>query len=169
MSRRSRLVFLGVPATVLVIACSTQSTQTAADASVSDARLRDTAPCTPGDPDCACTSGATYDCRRCDAGSPNNITCVDGRWPMFGCGGDACGPADVTTFVPPAYKHAKQDVGACATTEITAYFASCLDAGHTNAACDDFPIAHARCAACLSSVSTDATWGPVVVLRASST
>src|SRR5579863_10521683 len=76
-------------------------------------------------------------------------------------GGGAC-PTPVTlpsNYMPPAYVHAKQVVGACASSDITAYDTACVNtttASGTN--CSAFATAHAACTACLQSKLTDSTW-----------
>jgi hypothetical protein len=71
-------------------------------------------------------------------------------------------PADVSTWTPPAYKHAKSSLTACNAADLTGYDTACLAAGHTSAGCTAFQTAHAACTSCLNSKSTDSTWGAIV-------
>lgn len=80
-------------------------------------------------------------------------------------GGGSC-PTPVTlpsNYMPPAYAHARQQVGACAPSDITAYDAACINTTTASGAnCSAFDSAHATCAGCLQSKLTDSSWGPVV-------
>ncbi len=70
-----------------------------------------------------------------------------------------CAPADVSAFTPPAFVPVKRVVGACSSSDITAFTTACLDQAHTKAQCDAYKMAHAACAGCLETSSTAAGWG----------
>jgi hypothetical protein len=78
-------------------------------------------------------------------------------------GGPTCPtPADISTWTPPAYKHAKHDLTACTAQNLADFDTNCVNAStKSTSACKTWETANATCTACLVSLSTDSTWGPL--------
>jgi hypothetical protein len=72
-------------------------------------------------------------------------------------------PASVAYWKPPSYVPARQQPGACADADFSAYDAACINAGTSStSSCSAFKAAHTSCVACLESNLTDSSWGPLV-------
>lgn len=122
-----RWSLLGAVVGALAYGCSSSDTTATADAG--------------GNPDGATTDASTD-------GAPSDAT-PDAP-------GDAavvCAPRDVSTFTPPPYVHARQVVGACTDTQITAYYVACWAIGHSAAKCDAARAMAPACADCLDPKS----------------
>jgi hypothetical protein len=72
-------------------------------------------------------------------------------------------PADVSSWMPPAFHAPKTSSSACTAKDIADYDTACLNnMTRTSADCTAFTMAHPSCVSCLESKSTDTTWGPIV-------
>jgi hypothetical protein len=81
--------------------------------------------------------------------------------------GPACHPGSATSFQPPAYHAANRRAGACTATQIDGFYNGCVDPNAPPNGCDPYLGANAtqanqKCAACILSQPTDATYGPLV-------
>jgi hypothetical protein len=82
--------------------------------------------------------------------------------------GSVCPPADVSTFVPPAYRPAHRQAGACSSRQIADFYDLCLDENTSSSGwcASEFgatgTTANRACAACILTPDTAATLGPVL-------
>jgi hypothetical protein len=89
-----------------------------------------------------------------DDSSPSDDSSVPGMCPV---------PGDLSMWTPPAQKMPKTNPTACSAKDLADYDAACWNnTTRAQAACTAFGNAHPACVACLESMSTDSTWGPIV-------
>ena len=81
--------------------------------------------------------------------------------------GPVCAPSSISGFTPPPYRHARQELGACAPADITQFDGVCFNVvSGSLTLCNVFHKANPVCYACLVSNLTDTSWGPVVIANA---
>ncbi len=103
-------------------------------------------------------------------GDDSGLTGSDGGKHEGGVHTDAqapvCPPADVSTFMPPAYIPAKRTAAACTTAQISAFYDGCLAPNSTMTTCAPFSstgsTANKACAACIVTPATAMAYGALL-------
>jgi hypothetical protein len=87
--------------------------------------------------------------------------------PVFDAGcakGDPCSfPRDISTFTAPMFVPPRMPAMACAGGQAQGYLDACIGAASTPSTCNAWRTANTTCAACVESMPTDASLGPIVV------
>jgi hypothetical protein len=73
-------------------------------------------------------------------------------------------PADVSTFMPPAFVPPTPAKNVCNMTQIQGYWDNCRDQmTMSQMKCTSWGMANDMCAKCIETNETDASWGPLVI------
>jgi hypothetical protein len=122
--------------------------------------------CSSGDSTGSPSDAAASDAATGDDSQSNFIPPSSSGGSSGGNGSNNCvTPVDLNAgsmWKPPPYKHARVQANACTDQEIMGWDAACISGASVSTTCVPYETAHATCTSCLISMSSAATWGPLV-------